>query len=71
MRDEKNISLLKKIKADELFPDFLSDEDRRQIRILRSKAKKKAKEDHAEQRKQTVKEAMSVPVQDFDLQVMV
>ena len=71
MRDEKNISLLKKIKADELFPDFLSDEDRRQIRILRSKAKKKAKEDHAEQRKQTVKEAMSVRVEDFDLQAMV
>ena len=73
MLDRAKIKTLKKIKADKLFPDFLSDEDKRQIRRLRSKSKTKTKEqtDEHEIVKRSVKEAMELNPLEFDLQSMV
>ena len=72
MLDQTKLKTLKKIKADKLFPDFLSEEDKRQIRRLRTKAKRNTEQKtEQEQIKLSVKEAMAVNPEEFDLQAMV
>ena len=72
MLDPKKLKTLKSIKADKLFPDFLSDEDKRQIRRLRAKAKRTTDQKiEQEQPKRSVKEAMAMSPETFDLQSMV
>lgn len=72
MLDQKKLKTLKSIKADKLFPDFLSDEDKRQIRRLRSKSKRTTEQKaEQEQPKRSVKEVMAMSPETFDLQSMV
>lgn len=61
-----DIKTLKRIRADKLFPDFLSEEDKRQIKRLRSKGKGKVRE------KERIEEPEIVPeLEEFSLQDLV